>query len=158
MKRNISLLLLVCTLLLCLISCGNQNESGSSSNGNSSNGNSSTNTTNYDPNTKAELSVSDRQDLAEKELLAETFRSFTSQSYLNYYTIQEQKFNIDATRYRIGSVQRNGNTFKFYITFYFYDNYGNVKAVVEKTGEVDVDIYGNVERVIEPSFYDMDFY
>lgn len=87
MKRNISLLLLVCTLLLCLISCGNQNESGSSSNGNSSNGNSSTNTMNYDPNTKAELSVSDRQDLAEKELLAETFRSFTSQSYLNYYTM-----------------------------------------------------------------------
>ena len=153
MKRNISLLLLVCTLLLCLISCGNQNESGSSSNGNSS-----TETTNYDPNIKAELSVSERQDLAEQELLAETFRSFTNKYELNYSHIQKQKFNIDATRYRIGSVQRNGNTFKFYITFYFYDNYGNVKAVVEKTGEVDIDIYGNVERVVEPSFYDMDFY
>ena len=146
MKRNVSLLLLVCTLLLCLISCGNQNESGPSE------------TTNYDPNIKAELSVSDRQDLAEKELLAETMRSFTNQYDLNYSHIQKQKFNIDATRYRIGSVQRNGNTFKFYITFYFYDNYGNVKAVVEKTGEVDIDIYGNVERVVEPSFYDMDFY
>lgn len=153
MKRNISLLLLVCTLLLCLISCGNQNKFGSSSNVNSS-----TKTTNNDPNIKAELSVSDRQDLAEKELLAETFRSFTNKYSFNYSTIQKQEFNINATRYRIGSVQRNGKTFKFYITFYFYDNYGNVKAVVETTGEVDIDIYGNVERVVEPSFYDTDFY
>lgn len=144
MKRSVSLFLLVCTLFLSLISCGKQPENN--------------NTTNSEPNIKTELSLSERQDLAENELLSETFYSMTHAYNYNYYTLEEQDLNINATKYKIGSVQRNGNTFKFFITFYFYDNYGKLNTTVERTGEVDIDEYGNIERVVTPKFYDTDFY
>lgn len=93
--------------------------------------------------TKVTVSRSTREDLAEKAVLRAALREMKygySSNLFKYY-------DVDSTRYKIGKVENSGDDFKFYITFYLYDNYGNYKDKLQKTISVDVDEYGNVGYV-----------
>lgn len=102
--------------------------------------------------TKVTISASTREDLAEKKVLTAALREMRS----GYSSSLFKKYDVDSTRYKIGKVERKGDRFTFYITFYLYDNYGNYKDTIQKDIAVDVDEYGNVGYVYV-TFYDWDF-
>lgn len=102
--------------------------------------------------TKVTISSSTREDLAEKEVLKEALREMR----YGYSSSLFKKYDVDSTRYKIGKVEKKGDTFTFYITFYLYDNYGNYKDKLQKSISVDVDEYGKVGYVYI-TFYDWDF-
>ncbi len=93
--------------------------------------------------TKVTISVSKREDLAKTAVLKAALREMRSggTSYLF------KNYDVEATKYKIGKVEKNEDRFKFHITFYLYDNYGNYKNKIQKTISVDVDEYGKVGYV-----------
>lgn len=130
MKKIISILLIICTLTLCLASCNKQVDTSSNTSSSNSDHSNSSNS-----GTKKELSTSERKAIAEKEIL---------KACMNHIKIMYSSsgYNLSATKYKIGNTELSGNVFTFYITLYLYDNYGNYKATLQGTPYVSVDKYG----------------
>lgn len=99
--------------------------------------------------TKVTISASTREYLAETTVLSEALFAMRTSSLF-------RKYDVDSTRYKIGKVEKKGDTFTFYITFYLYDNYGNYKDKLQKSISVDVDEYGKV-GYLNVTFYKSDF-
>ena len=102
-----------------------------------------TTTTKKTSTTKSTVSLSSREDLAEKAVLKAVLREMRSGGSAYLF----KNYDVGATKYKIGKVENNGDRFTFYITFYLYDNYGNYKNKIQKTISVDVDEYGKVGYV-----------
>ena len=130
----------------------NNNSTGSSDTNKNDNDSSNNSGSSSNSSTKPKLSLSERQRLAEKEILKATLSSMKT-SIVNKSYMQKNGFEPENTRYKVGSVQNNGDTFKFYITFYFYDKYDNYKESVKTEATISVDEYGNVDNVNYPWFY-----
>ena len=99
--------------------------------------------------TKVTISASTREDLAETKVLSKALIAMRTSSLFKEY-------DVDSTRYKIGKVEKKGDTFTFYITFYLYDYYGNYKDKLQKSISVDVDEYGEI-GYLYITFYKSDF-
>ena len=103
--------------------------------------------------TKVTVSMSTREDLAEDAVL----KAFIKEMKYGYSKDLFRYYNVDATKYKIGNIERKGDKFTFYITFYFYDDYGNYEAKTQKEASVEVDEYGKVGSVSYIYFSKSDF-
>ena len=103
--------------------------------------------------TKVTVSMSTREDLAENAVL----KAFIKEMKYGYSKDLFRYYNVDATKYKIGNIERKGDKFTFYITFYFYDDYGNYEAKTQKEASVEVDEYGKVGSVSYIYFSQSDF-
>ncbi len=138
-RTGIIILAIVAVFVIGVIIISNTNESNLTTTTTTT-----TTTTRRTTTTRPTLSLSERQEIAEEAVLKEYLRGMMYGTYSSKF----KYYDVNATRYKVGKVEREGNKFEFYITFYLYDNYGNFEKSVQTYGAyAKVDEYGNVEHV-----------
>lgn len=127
MKKLVALLL-ICFLLISAVGCTPQNSNSQSSNTNDS----------YTPNYKPkELTESEKKNLAEQQALKMVLE------YMKLRSSTYSKYDIDATRYKIGAITHSGKKYTVNGTLYLYDKYGSLKDTATFSGTVDIEDNGS---------------
>lgn len=124
MKKIIALLLVLC-LCAGFCACGavyNSNVTQSEED--------NTSYTNAPPTEKA-ISTSEKEEIAEDEALDAVYSSLKSKYSL--------KYDVSATKYKIGQISNIGNKFTVNGTLYLYDKYGSLKDTATFSVRVTVD-------------------
>lgn len=115
--KNLIALTLACLLSLSFIGCTNTSNSTTSNSTKTPSANNS-----YVAPTQKTLSTSEKKELAKNEALAE-LKEYIKQHY------DYGAYNINATKFSIGSVIENGSSFNVSGKLYFYDKYGSIKDI-----------------------------
>lgn len=126
--KKIVALFLVCLLLVSAVGC-TPSFSGSQSNKTPNNS--------YQPNNSQKLTISEKEDIAEKQALKKALE------YMKTMSSKFSKYDIDATRYKIGAITHSGNKFTVNGTLYLYDKYGSLEDTATFSGSVEVEDNGS---------------
>ena len=103
MKKVVAILL-VCLLLLSTSACTSSYNQQTSKTTNGS----------YTPNYSKKLTTSEKEEIAETQALKKALE------YMNTMSSKFSKYDVNATRYKIGAITHSGNKFTVNGTLYLY--------------------------------------
>jgi hypothetical protein len=99
---------------------------------------SNTGNNSYIPDYKPkELTESEKKAIAEQQALKMVLE------YMNHRSSTYGKYDINATRYKIGAITHSGKEYTVNGTLYLYDKYGSLKDTATFSGTVDIEDNGS---------------
>lgn len=127
MKKIIALLLALC-LCIGLCACGTVYQDSGTSQTEAPNNR-------YTSPTKKKLTISEKEEIAEDKALDEVYSLLKSK--------YGSKYDVGATKYKIGQITNSGSKFTVNGSLYLYDKYGSLKDTATFSVRVTVDDDGS---------------